>query len=194
MHSNTKKTDFLCYRSQNWSLIRISEEIGVSRSTLVQWNSEFEYTLRVLRAVEADDLQSKLVTARQEDLARIVQRQSAIEKELATRKLDDIPTEKLLRLASLTRVEVNQARAETKKLAGKEPYIPDGVPLWRKILHPQSVQNAAASEPKDPVTHLEKESSSAAPKPTNSGPASQESATEESKTVQKQFRNSSETV
>src|SRR5438309_2052830 len=137
MHSNSKKTDFLYYRSQNWSLIRISEEIGVSRSTLVQWNREFEFTLRVLRAVEEDDLHSKLLTARQEDLTRIVKRQTAIEKELSTRKLDDIPTEKLLRLASLTRVEVNQARAETKKIAGKEPFIPDGVPFWRKFLRPE---------------------------------------------------------
>src|SRR6266850_654498 len=117
MHPKSKKNQFLYYRSQNWSLIRISEKIGVCRSTLVQWNRECEHTLSVLRAVEQDELEGQILAAHRQDLDRLIQRQNAIEKELAHPALEEVSTEKLFRMASLVLDQVNLARVETKDLA-----------------------------------------------------------------------------
>ena len=134
MHPKSKKNQFLYYRSQNWSLIRISEKIGVCRSTLVQWNRECEHTLSVLRAVKQDELEGQILAAHRQDLDRLIQRQNAIEEELAHRGLEEVSTEKLFRMASLVRDQVNLARVETKDLASDERYIPDDVPFFQKVL------------------------------------------------------------
>jgi hypothetical protein len=162
MHPKHKKDEFLYLRSQNWSLNRISKEIGVCRTTLVEWNREFGPALRVIRSIDLDELHEQILNARRQDLARLVEHQSAIEKELASRTLEDLPTEKLFRLAALVREEVNQARVETRDLAADEPYISDGLTFFERLVRANNRANArrqANTEPK-----------AAAPSPTNSPP------------------------
>jgi hypothetical protein len=142
MHPKHKKDEFLYLRSQNWSLNRISKEIDVCRTTLIEWNREFDKALRVIRSLELDELDEHILNARQQDLARLAERQSVIEKELASRTLEDLPTEKLFRLASAIREEVNQSRVETRELAADEPYISDGLTFFERVT--RSFHRAAA--------------------------------------------------
>src|SRR5580765_8256950 len=116
MHPQHKKDEFLYLRSQNWSLNRISEKIGVCRTTLIEWNRELTQALRVIRSLDLDELHEQLLTARRQDLDRLIERQNVIEKELSRGDLQDLPTEKLFRLASAIREEVNQTRVETNEL------------------------------------------------------------------------------
>src|SRR5438552_3032757 len=98
MHTIDTKADFIHYRSLGLSLARIAERLRVSKPTLVDWNREFHLPINSLRAVELEALHERFLAAHEQDLAQLVARQNAVERELAKRKLGDLPTEKLFRV------------------------------------------------------------------------------------------------
>jgi len=109
MHSESKKADFITYRSLNWSIQRISEKIGVCPRTLADWNGQYKDAIANLRYLHADVHFQNLVEARQKDLQTLSRRQQVLDNELAQRDLSDIPTDKLMRLAILSREEFLEA-------------------------------------------------------------------------------------
>src|SRR2546423_7743820 len=124
MHTTNTKAEFICYRSQGWSLARIAEHLHVSKPTLVEWNRQFGLAINALRAVELEALHEKFLTAHEQDLAQLVARQTAVERELAKRKLDDVPTEKLFHLAALLRQQLDKARAGAQIMQGRSQFLP----------------------------------------------------------------------
>ena len=130
MHSESKKADFVTYRSMNWSIQRISEKIGVSPRTLADWNGQYKDAIANLRYLHADVHFQNLVETRQKDVQLLTTRQQALDSEIAQRDLGDIPTDKLIRLAMLSRGELLQACDHAKSLVKDESYIPDPVPWY----------------------------------------------------------------
>ena len=130
MHSESKKADFITYRSLNWSIQRISEKIGVCPRTLADWNGQYKDAIANLRYLHADVHFQNLVEARQKDLQTLSRRQQALDNELAQRDLSDIPTDKLMRLAILSREEFLEACNHARSLAEDQSYVPDPVPWY----------------------------------------------------------------
>ena len=163
MHHESKKADFIVYRSHNWSLKRISTEIGVCLRTLVQWNRELDDAIHLTRHLNADDHFQNLVEARQKDLDLINLRQNAIDKELAARDLGDIPTDKLIRLAIISREEQLQARSDTSSLAQRHHFIPDLLAFRTQTPAPKTPETADA-QPQEPAS-VQPESTISPPEP-----------------------------
>jgi hypothetical protein len=116
MHSTDTNGKFLELRAKGWSLVRIATHIGVSKRTLVTWQHQHRQELRLLRAVELEALQEKILASHKAELTRLAGRLEAVEIELSQRELDNklryVETRDLYRLASLLRDEIRKLRIE----------------------------------------------------------------------------------
>src|SRR5690242_18322108 len=99
MHSTKTQRKFIQLRSEGLSFARISEQLRVSKPTLLKWNRWFEEEIDLLTALERENSHENLRLAHQTDLTRLSKLQDTLENELAARKLSEIPTEKLFRIA-----------------------------------------------------------------------------------------------
>jgi hypothetical protein len=147
MHHESKKADFIVYRSRNWSLNRISNQIGVGLRTLVNWNRELDDAVHMTRHLHADVHFHNLVEARQKDLEQLTLRQDALDKELAGRDLCDVPTDKLIRLVILSREELLQARSDSVSLAKRVGFIPDLLPAPSQSESTNAPESESAQNP-----------------------------------------------
>lgn len=96
MENHKTKEQFIQLRAQGVSYSNISKEIGKSKQTLIDWGRELEEEIRNLKAIELEAIYEKyflLKEARLQSFGIITQR---IKKEIESRDLSDIPTEKLL--------------------------------------------------------------------------------------------------
>lgn len=56
MKDTDKQKEFIELRAKNWSFQRISNEIGVSKPTLIKWDKEFRYEIETLNSIEMEGL------------------------------------------------------------------------------------------------------------------------------------------
>jgi len=56
MKDTDKKKDFIELRAKDWSFQRISEEISVSKPTLIKWDKEFKYEIETLKGIVFEGL------------------------------------------------------------------------------------------------------------------------------------------
>lgn len=115
---------FLERRAQGWSYIRIAAELGVAKSTLVEWSRKFRFELNNQRALELDDLQNRILGSVQSRVGALSEKLSRIEQELAKRDLTQVPTASLYSLAAALR---RQIARETQAVSFVTPVkaIPD---------------------------------------------------------------------
>jgi transcriptional regulator with XRE-family HTH domain len=115
MHNLDTKTQFLELRAKGWSLARIAAKIGVSQRTLVDWNCQHREELRLLRAVELEALQEKVLASHEVELSRLARRLQALEQELDKREenLRYEPIRNLYHLAALIRAQIRKTRLDT---------------------------------------------------------------------------------
>ena len=124
MHTQDTKNRFLDLRARGWSLDRIAERIHVSRSTLIMWNRELQWEIRTVRAMDREAIFEKIKASVDEDLAQIIAQRKKVQKEIARRKLDDVPTEKLYQLAALLRRQHEEVQDRTDRMEGRDLSIP----------------------------------------------------------------------
>jgi transcriptional regulator with XRE-family HTH domain len=82
-------------RAQGLPLAKIATEIGVSKTTLISWDREFKEEIDNLRAVELEALYDKYDLSTRKKVEFFGDVLSRIQRELETRDLSSIPTEKL---------------------------------------------------------------------------------------------------
>ena len=86
--------------------------LKVSPRTLVDWNRQSQAKIHVLRAVELEALQEKVLATHEQELTSLMQHLRRLEEEAATRKLQFVETKDLYRLSSLVRAEIRKLRLE----------------------------------------------------------------------------------
>ena len=99
---------FIELRASGWSFARIAAELHVSKQTLIDWSRTYQFAIQNLRAVELEALQEKYLKSRETRLQSLGTQLEQLEQELATRKLSDIPTARLVTLVAALRREVAQ--------------------------------------------------------------------------------------
>ena len=97
---------FKFLRSQGWSFNRIAVELHVSKPTLIKWGRQHQFEIANLRATETEGLIEKFFKPQHERLQHLSKLMQRIELELEQRKLDTVPTARLLSLASSLRAEI----------------------------------------------------------------------------------------
>ena len=114
MKDTDKKKDFIELRAKDWSFQRISEEISVSKPTLIKWDKEFKYEIETLKGIVFEGLyQEYEATARQrvEYLGELHQK---MVKELRNRELSNVRTDKLLDMVIKTSDKIENIKARNQ--------------------------------------------------------------------------------
>jgi transcriptional regulator with XRE-family HTH domain len=95
MKDNETKARFIELRAQGLPLAKISAEINVSKTTLINWEHDFIEEIDNLRAVELEAMYDQYCLSVRKKVEFFGDVLSRIQRELETRDLSSIPTEKL---------------------------------------------------------------------------------------------------
>jgi len=113
MHTPETQQKFIERRAQGWTYTRIASELGVAKSTLLEWSRKFRFDLQNRRVLELDELRDRLLGSRQARAARLSERLAKIEGELANRTLADVSTARLYSLAEQVRRQIAHETDDT---------------------------------------------------------------------------------
>jgi hypothetical protein len=118
MHDQETQRKFVALRAQGRSFVRIATELGVCKSTLIEWSRKFRFEIHNLRAIEMEALQEEFVAGREERVRALGAQLRAVEAELRTRNVAELPTARLFALAESFR---RQIRRETGEMSFSSP-------------------------------------------------------------------------
>jgi len=105
MHRPEIKTEFLKLRAQGLSFAAISSRLKVSKPTLLAWNRRHLSERNSPRAIELKKIEESLPD---QELLRCVSNLRAVEQELASRALREIPTEQLRQFAIVLQERIQE--------------------------------------------------------------------------------------
>lgn len=98
MEDLTKKQQFVELRAKGKSFAKISEELEVSKTTLIDWSKDLSDQISNFGAIEIEALREEYKISREHRVKLYGEQLKAIREELSTRRLDNIPTDKLIGL------------------------------------------------------------------------------------------------
>ena len=99
---------FITLRAQGVTFARIGEQLGVSKSTLIEWSRRHQHLIQNLRTIEWETCVDAVLASRQERLRALAGRLERLEKELAGRDLASVPTSRLHGMAESLRRSLNR--------------------------------------------------------------------------------------
>ena len=125
---------FVELRSQGWSFTRIAAELGVAKSTLVEWSRKFRFEINNRRALMIDDLQDRTLGTIQHRVAGLAEKLGRVEQELRQRGLKEMSTSQLYALAASLRRQIERETGPIRlvtptKAIPNEEYV-DEVQEW----------------------------------------------------------------
>ncbi len=97
---------FIELRAQGWTFVRIAQEIGVSKRSLITWSRKFQFEINNLRAIELEAIQASYVATREDRIRVLGQQLAAIEEEIKKRDISQLPTPRLFSIAASLRRQI----------------------------------------------------------------------------------------
>lgn len=98
MKKNSEKYQFIELRAKGLSFHKISQELEVAKSTLIQWSKELELEIANLKAIEMEAIFEHYCMSKKARIELFGEQIAKIKNELRKRDFSDIPTEKLFDL------------------------------------------------------------------------------------------------
>jgi hypothetical protein len=92
------KERFIELRAKGWSFDKIAKEIGKAKQTLIDWSKELQDEIANRKALELEALYERYYLQRENRLQTFGAMLTKIKKEVESRDLSDVPTDKLLDL------------------------------------------------------------------------------------------------
>ena len=111
MKDTDKQKEFIELRAKNWSFQRISNEIGVSKPTLIKWDKEFRYEIETLNSIEMEGLYQEYRTTNMQRVEYLGEMHQKLVSELQERDLQDVRTDKLLDMAIKTSDKLEEIKS-----------------------------------------------------------------------------------
>ncbi len=99
---------FIELRSQGASYAQIAKQLGVAKSTLINWSREHQHLIQNLRAIEWEDFADRTLASKQERLKALVEQLRRFDAELAQRDLTLVSTTQLHSIAEQLRRRLNR--------------------------------------------------------------------------------------
>lgn len=93
-----QKSRFILLRAKGNSYAKIAKELGVSKGTLVNWNTELEAEIAQARSVELEALQEEFFLLKEGRIRLLGEHLKAIQAEIGGRDLSKVKTDKLMEL------------------------------------------------------------------------------------------------
>src|SRR5262245_53550230 len=125
---------FIELRSQGWSLSRIAAELGVAKSTLVEWSRKFRFEIHNRRALAIEDLHDRTLGTLQHRVSGLAEKLARVEEELRQRGLKEMSTAQLYALAASLRRQIERETGPIRLVIPtntipKEEYV-DQIQEW----------------------------------------------------------------
>jgi hypothetical protein len=98
MIDDTKKFAFIDLRSIGKSFESISNEINISKPTLIKWSKELELEIHNVKALRMDEMREKYLISKEHKVSVLKELINKAEEELASRSYSDLSTDKLVHL------------------------------------------------------------------------------------------------
>lgn len=114
MHTPEVRQKFIERRAQGWTLVRIASELGVAKSTLIEWSRQLRFEIQNQCALELDDLQNRLLGPTQQRATALAERLATVESELRKRDLSQLSTPQLYTLSVSLRRQIEQVIGEIR--------------------------------------------------------------------------------
>lgn len=131
MKDNNSKNKFIELRASGKSFKAISEELQVSKPTLIKWSREFQLEIQNMRALQLDEIREKYLLTQEHKIKTYYDFLIKIESELESRTLSDIPTEKLLALYNDIKIKLRDlSRVEFSENVGFQVPSMDTIERW----------------------------------------------------------------
>jgi transposase len=92
MKDQDTKNRFVELRAKGWSYDRITQELKVSKQTLINWSRALSFEIANLKAIELETLQEKYFALREKRIELFGETLRSIREELEKRDLKDTPT------------------------------------------------------------------------------------------------------
>jgi hypothetical protein len=114
------KADFVQLRAKGLPYLRIAERLGVAKSTLANWNAELEAQIASARAMELEALQEEFFLLKEGRIRLLGEQLQRLRQELASRDLNSVPTDKLMKLLLKYQVTLKEEFIEVRPLSDGE--------------------------------------------------------------------------
>lgn len=98
METTELKERFIELRAKGWSFDKIAKETGKAKQTLIDWSKELQDEIANVKALELEALYESYYLLRENRLQTFGAMLTKIKKEVESRDLSDVPTDKLLEL------------------------------------------------------------------------------------------------
>jgi hypothetical protein len=92
------KERFIELRAKGWSFDKIAKETGKAKQTLIDWSKELQDEIANRKALELEALYESYYLLRENRLQTLGAMLAKLKKEVESRDLSDVPTDKLLEL------------------------------------------------------------------------------------------------
>jgi hypothetical protein len=99
---------FIELRANGRSFTRIAGELGVAKSTLVEWSRKFRFEIHNRRALAIEDLQDRTLGTVQHRVSGLAEKLGKVEEELRQRGLKEMSTAQLYSLAASLRRQIER--------------------------------------------------------------------------------------
>ena len=109
MHTPEIRQKFVERRAQGWSFVRIASELGVAKSTLIEWSRQLRFELQNQTVLEMDDLKNRLLGHRQARASILAEKLAGVEAEIRKRDLASISTQGLYALSTSLQRQIEHA-------------------------------------------------------------------------------------
>lgn len=111
-YSNDQKNEFVLRRAQGLSFNKIAQDLGISKSTLLQWQGELLNQIKEQEFYEIQDITEQFRITRRDRFEVTARLLGAVRDELArranTEQLADMPVDKLVNLAMILEKRIAQ--------------------------------------------------------------------------------------
>src|SRR5580765_6914666 len=125
---------FIEFRANGRSFSRIAADLGVAKSTLVEWSRKFRFEIHNRRALGIEDLHDRTLGTVQHRVAGLAEKLAKVEEELRQRGLKEMSTSQLYALAASLRRQIQRETGPIRlvtptKTIPNEEYV-DEVQEW----------------------------------------------------------------
>jgi transposase len=93
-----QKSRFIHLRAKGFSYAKIAKELGVSTSTLTNWNQELQGVIAKAKAMELEALQEEYFLLKEGRIKLLGEQLKSIQTEISGRDLSQVSTERLIEL------------------------------------------------------------------------------------------------
>jgi hypothetical protein len=92
MYSSETTNQFIELRAQNVSLERIAQQLGINKSTAIDWQQRFKPQIDEIKALHLEAIRERLTNRYEDELEYAMSELKRIRAELKTRNVDYEPT------------------------------------------------------------------------------------------------------